>query len=122
MKLLFVYNADAGIGNAIMDSIHKTLSPQTYECALCQLTYGVASMDKSWRNYLKSLPVEASFFHRNDFKATYPDVIFELPAVLIERDESLSPLLTAQQMSKLTDVNELMQAMSAALRKVGISV
>ena len=30
-RLVFVYNAESGIKNAILDSIHKTFSPSTYQ-------------------------------------------------------------------------------------------
>ncbi len=120
MKLLFVYNADAGVVSGIMDSIHKTLSPQTYECGLCQITYGLVSMDKTWREFLKSLPIETEFFHRKDFKAAHPSAAFDLPVILLSKDGRLSPLLTAQAIDSQKDVNALIGAMSQALAGVGI--
>ena len=35
-SLLIVYNADSGFFNTIAASVHKLVSPQTYECALCK--------------------------------------------------------------------------------------
>jgi len=61
MKIIFVYNADAGFMSGVMDSLHKAISPETYECALCALTYGLLTMDKTWRAYLQSLPFNAVF-------------------------------------------------------------
>jgi hypothetical protein len=115
MKLVFVYNADSGLANGIMDSIHKTLSPQTYECALCQITYGLVSMDKSWRDYLKSLPIEAEFFHRKDFRVAYPSANVDLPVILLEQEGALTPLVTAQAMAGISDVNSLTNALNLAL-------
>jgi hypothetical protein len=40
MKLLFVYNADSGLFNSIAEAAHKIVSPQTYRCDLCRITYG----------------------------------------------------------------------------------
>ena len=37
-RLLFVYNADTGLFNALADSAHKILSPQTYQWVLCEVT------------------------------------------------------------------------------------
>ncbi len=39
--LIFVYNADSGLLNAINDGILKIVSPSTYQCSLCSLTFGV---------------------------------------------------------------------------------
>jgi len=38
-KLIFVYNADSGLLKGIKDLIHKNVSPDTYPCSLCAVTY-----------------------------------------------------------------------------------
>jgi hypothetical protein len=38
-ELLFVYNADAGLVTGLLDTLHKVLSPSTYSCSLCAITY-----------------------------------------------------------------------------------
>ena len=43
-SLILVYNADSGFFNALADSAHKLLSPSTYDCRLCALTYGAIQM------------------------------------------------------------------------------
>ena len=40
VELLFVYNADTGLFNTVADAAHKILSPSTYSCNLCKVTYG----------------------------------------------------------------------------------
>ncbi|UOQ77402.1 hypothetical protein MUN84_01395 [Hymenobacter sp. 5516J-16] len=85
-ELLFVYNADSGVVNGLLDSLHKTLSPATYACSLCAITYGTTSMRPQWRKFLKSLPVRATFLHRNELARRYPALLTEpLPAVF-QRD------------------------------------
>jgi len=121
MKLVFVYNADAGFVSGMIDSLHKTVSPETYECALCQLTHGLFTMDKSWRTYLQSLPIASVFFHREDFKAAYPAATFALPVILLERDGTLLELVSAEQLRALEDVNALSSALDLALTKAGVS-
>jgi hypothetical protein len=101
MKLIFVYNAEAGFLNGMMDSFHKTLSPDTYECALCAITHGFFTMDKGWRAYLKASPMEAAFFHRKDFAQTYPNATVELPAILLDREGALTELVGAPAMTTL---------------------
>lgn len=43
-QLIFVYNADGGTFNAIMDSAHKLFAPSTYQCSLCAITHGMLTM------------------------------------------------------------------------------
>ncbi len=120
MKLVFVYNAKAGLLAGMMDSVHKAVSPSTYACSLCAITYGSFSMDKSWRTYLKTLPLDAVFHHRPDFKEAYPQADVALPAILLDRDGMLTSLVSAKELSGQTDVNGLMQSLNAALAKEGL--
>lgn len=120
MKIIFVYNAKAGLMSGMMDSLHKTLSPDTYDCALCAVTHGFFTMDKTWRAYLKALPVEAVFYHRKDFAQAYPTAKLELPVVLLERDANLVPLLSADDLKKATDVDTLAAALDQALSKASV--
>lgn len=121
MRLLFVYNADAGLVSGMLDSIHKTISPETYECALCQLTHGLFTMDKAWRAYLQALPIESVFFHRQDFKAAHPAATFALPVILLEREAALLEMVSAEQMRAFGNVDALIGALDMALTKAGAS-
>ncbi|MGI8952546.1 MAG: hypothetical protein ACR2FN_13295 [Chitinophagaceae bacterium] len=47
--LIFVYNADADLFSTLTDFAHKILSPSTYQCKLCALTYGNISMKQEWK-------------------------------------------------------------------------
>ena len=81
-QLMFVYNADAGLFSALSDAIHKLVSPDTYPCSLCAVTYGAVSMRPTWRRYINALPVTPRFYHRDDFRAAWPGIDVPLPAVL----------------------------------------
>jgi hypothetical protein len=120
MKLLFVYNAKAGLVAGMMDSIHKAVSPDTYECSLCAITHGAFTMNKDWRAYLKTLPLPVTFHHRPDFREAYPDAKVDLPAVLLDRDGALEVVLTAADLKAAPDVNGLSAALDAALLKTGV--
>ncbi len=116
MKLIFVYNAKAGLLNGVMDSIHKIVSPDTYECALCAVTYGVASMKKDWRAYLKTLPVDVHFYHKADFLHAHPDQSeTDLPAIGIESGDQIEILVGAAAIKKCTTVGELIVTLDGAL-------
>lgn len=102
-RLIFIYNADGGIAQGIMDSVHKTLSPATYPCSLCAITYGAFTMDRRWRAWLKALPVPSVFYHKDD--SPYRDVA--LPVVLIERGGRVETLVPAERLDSLASVDAL---------------
>lgn len=52
-KLVFVYNATSGAINSSLDSAHKIISPGTYDCKLCNLTYGVFKENEEWSRFLE---------------------------------------------------------------------
>lgn len=114
--LIFVYNAEAGLLNGLMDSVHKTVSPATYDCALCAVTHGFFTMDQRWRQWLKAQAWEAVFHHRSDFIAAYPAFAQEpLPLVLRRDGTDHSVALSAAQLRAAKDVNALVAAIEGAL-------
>lgn len=115
MKLIFVYNANAGIAAGIMDSIHKTLSPATYPCSLCAITYGAVRMDPKWKAWLKAQPFESVFHHRPDFRAAYPDVQVDLPAIRIDRAEQMDTLVGANEFAGAPTVDALIALIETRL-------
>ena len=118
MKLIFVYNADAGIFNAMTDTIHKVLSPSTYQCHLCYITYGLTSMQSEWRDFVDELEFETTFLHRNEFTEQYPGINDELPAVFVTKGESIEPIMTAAEISQCNDLQALIEAMQQRLSTV----
>lgn len=115
MKLLFVYNANAGIAAGVMDSIHKTLSPATYPCDLCAITYGAFSMNPTWRAWLKAQYFESVFYHRPDFRAAYPDVMVDLPVIMVERDKRAETLVAAIEFKDTASVDALIALIESRL-------
>ena len=120
MKLAFVYNANAGIMAAVMDSLHKIVSPSTYACDLCAITYGLTSMKREWRDWLRTLDIPTHFYHRPDFKADWPDVTEPLPAIFLERDGKLEIMVSAAEFKGVTRVNQLITLLDRALSTRGI--
>ncbi len=111
-RLIFIYNADGGIAQGIMDSIHKTLSPATYPCSLCALTYGTFTMDRRWRDWLKALPVPSLFYHQDD--TPYRDV--DLPVVLVERGGQIDTIVSAERLGELASVDALIAEIETRLQ------
>ncbi len=115
-RLLLVYNADSGIINALMHAVHKQVSPDTYPCSLCAITYGAVSMHGEWRRFLDSLQMEVVIHHKDDFEEIYPGHNIPLPAILIaERGAAPRELVPAQQLDMTADTMELMESVEEGL-------
>ena len=106
-KLIFVYNADSGILNALKDWAHKIVSPETYPCSLCALTYDNLGMRRTWRESIKELGYEVEFLHRDELEEKYgvKDVI--LPAAFIQRNGKLDLWMPCEAMDSLNSLDEL---------------
>ncbi|MCC2546265.1 hypothetical protein LJY25_07395 [Hymenobacter sp. BT175] len=115
-QLLFVYNADAGLVNGVMDLFHKLLSPRTYPCSLCAVTYGGVSMRPEWHSFIKALPVAARFLHRDEFVAAYPALASaSLPAAFwLGEAGTPEPFLSTAEIDG-TDLVQLMRLVQQRL-------
>lgn len=116
-RLLFVYNADGGLLPGLKDMFHKLLSPATYPCSLCAITYGAASMRPEWQQFIKSLPVPVEFLHRDEFGRAYPgEPQYALPAAFaVTEAGELKPFIDAREMDA-ADLNRLMELVRARLK------
>ncbi len=116
MKLIFVYNAKAGVLNGMLDSLHKTVSPDTYDCGLCAITHGFFTMDKEWRAWLKALPMESVFYHKPDFLASYPQQAgTPLPLIATDDGSGFNVLIGATEFKRLKTVNDLIARLEELL-------
>ncbi len=105
--LIFIYNADSGILNMASDWLHKILRPETYPCSLCALTYGHFGEKKEWRETLSKLNHKTEFLHQDEFNEQYPDQKFKLPCVLINKNNELSEILSAEELNAMTSLSDL---------------
>lgn len=75
-KLIFIYNANSGKINSLLDSAHKIVSPSTYDCKLCDLTYGVFKENELWSSFREQLvehypAMQLEFLHKDEFVEQY---------------------------------------------------
>jgi hypothetical protein len=126
MRLIFVYNAKAGVVAGLMDTIHKTVSPSTYACSLCAITHGALAMNKTWKAYLAGLGIPMDFYHRPDFRAAFPaqaDLTLPLIGTLV--DGRVEVLASAQELGALDSLDGLMTLVDSrlsALRERAVEV
>jgi hypothetical protein len=105
-QLLFVYNANSDLFSTITDFAHKILSPSTYQCQLCALTYGDFSVKQDWKNFIENLPIETTFLHKDEFEKKY-NLEPDLPAVFLAKDSSVVEIITKQEIDGCQSLKEL---------------
>lgn len=115
--LVFVYNADSGLFNALTDLAHKTLSPQTYQCNLCALTYSSFGMRKSWKQFLERLDRPFEFLHADELQRRYPVTDAPLPAVFKVEGDDIELLIDADSINACRTIEELEHLVERGLRK-----
>lgn len=121
MQLIFVYNARPGVLHGMIDSFHKALSPSTYPCGLCALTYGHFAMRSEWKAWLAALPVPHAFIYRAAFREAWPSAAtWALPLVALETDGHLEPVLQAADFDRMNALADLIGALDERLSALGI--
>ncbi len=107
--LVFVYNADSGITNALRDIAHRVFSPHTYPCNLCGLTYSIFGMRREWEQFLCSLDMPFEFLHRDELKERYGVKGVILPAIFKRDGENLVIWIGADAINSCRDLDDLKQ-------------
>lgn len=116
-RILMLYNADSGLINGALDSLHKIFSPGTYTCQLCALTYGLATMKADWRDTLEALPYPVAFLHKDEWQTQFPDNPTPLPAILLESGPDLKTLVSAEDFAGLISLQALQTLLTARLQE-----
>ncbi len=113
-RLVFVYNADTGLLEAVQHVVWAAARPATYPCRLCLLTYGPLGMRRPWRRFIASLPTPSDFLHADELQARYPALgPVELPALFEDVGGSLTPLIDAVDMREMASLDALITRVRA---------
>ncbi len=115
-KLIFVYNANSGIRNAILDGAHKVLSPSTYECKLCDITYGVFTENSLWKKFRQNTDLELEFLHKDEFEKEYASKFgysFTYPTVLAAEQGELQMFISTEEFERLKGAQDLIDLILA---------
>ena len=111
---MLVYNADSGSLNALLDSAHKLLNPSTYQCKLCELTYGLVNEKKAWKAFRETSPEEMVFLHRDEFEQQYAQR-FDYPFVARVNEKDLLLLLSSGDLKAISTTEELIGKISEVM-------
>jgi len=115
-ELIFVYNAHSGKLNAYLDSLHKAISPSTYSCSLCAITYGLTRIDPKWKAFLKTVPFKTTFLHKDEWEDPGNH---KLPAIFKKTDDKIEVFVPSDRLNKMT-LEDLMASVER-LADTGIS-
>jgi len=112
--LVFVYNSDSGPISGLLDIGHKILSPETYQCSLCNLTHDAFSEKEAWRAFRRDIGMPTEFLHRDEFekkyalKADYP--------VIFRKNHALEILMSREEIDRIETLDALVSAIRSALQ------
>jgi len=109
-RLIFIYNANSGLRNALLDAAHKALSPTTYQCNLCDLTFGVFKERKAWRKFREEKKWGMEFLYKDEFNKQYASKFghkYEFPIVLIAINDQLQVFVSATELNELENMEAL---------------
>jgi len=115
-EFIFVYNADGNFFAGLTDFAHKIISPDTYACSLCKITYGNFAMKNEWKQFLAGLPQKKTFLHRDEFHRDYPQFAqMALPVILKRRGSDLSVMVKADELNSQEDIAQLKDMIKARI-------
>lgn len=118
-RLVLVYNAFSGIGNGLLDSAHKIMSPSTYDCRLCGLTYGAVRERKEWKLFRESSTIPMVFYHKDEFRSAYASKFaakYTFPIILAETGEELEVLVTTTELNAIEDTAVLIEIVKSRMK------
>ena len=120
-ELIFVYNAKSGMVNEFLDFAHKIVSPSTYNCNLCAISYGNFTMKKKWSDYISSLPVRSTFTYK-DKVSEYGYNNIELPSIIFRNGSRSKVIISSEEINKLKKIDQLINILSDRLKDQGMSI
>ena len=114
--IYFIYNAKGDAFSVIGDFFHKSLSPKTYPCKLCDLSYGPIMKKKVWKDFLDTLDIDYKFLYKNEI-GEFSNRIDELPVILIGKKDNVEILLSKEEIDRSKDIYALIDNISLKIQK-----
>jgi len=120
-ELIFIYNAKSGIVNEFLDFAHKIISPSTYNCNLCAISYGNFTIKKKWSDYISSLPVRSTFTYKDKVSEYGYDNI-KLPSIIFQDKSKSKVIISSEEINKLKKIDQLINILNDRLKDQGMSI
>ena len=120
IELVFVYNADSGVFHAFGDYVHKIVTPATYPCKLCAITYGMGGMKNDWKKFVESRELPVKFLHKDEFAEQYPDKKEDFPCAFLKKGDELELFISAGEINRTGDLEDLKALVSMKIKKLNL--
>ncbi|MBO0322692.1 GTPase [Muricauda sp. CAU 1633] len=120
-QLIFVYNANSGKRNALLDSMHKVFSPSTYDCNLCDITFGLVTENKIWKKFREQSSISMTFLHKDEFTKVYASKFghkYTFPIVFMENEYDLEVFIATEELNALETPQELIDMIQERTKKM----
>ena len=104
--LIFVYNARSGVFNTLIDYFHKMISPSTYECSLCSLTYNNFGQVEVWKQFIQSLNIPIYFKYSDHLSEIGLDKETKLPIVV---NTDFNVVASAEEINQCQTIDALIE-------------
>ena len=114
--LVFVYNADSGLLNVLVDGAHRVVSRKTYPCRLCAITYSFEGMRREWKQFVANLGRPVEFLHRDELKERHGIEGIPLPAVFLREGGELTQWIDAEAINQCKSLDDLRSLITRKLK------
>jgi hypothetical protein len=117
-KLIFIYNASNTPLSVSLDFIHKIVSPSTYQCSLCKVTYGNVSMHSKWKKYIETSNYTFEFLYKNNYIKYHKDLkVEEFPVAYIYDGNKYELFISKQEFDLHSNLDSLIDIVNQKLNK-----
>lgn len=114
-KLLFIYNAQTGFKNKFVDAAHKIVSPSSYPCSLCDITFGKFSEKLGWKQFRTAFKIPMLFIYKDEFDVQYASKFkskYSFPIVLAETNDGFEVFIKTEELDALKNEAHLINLVS----------
>jgi hypothetical protein len=115
-ELIFIYNAKSDLFSTVSDFAHKIISPSTYSCNLCALTFGSFAVKQEWKSFIQNLPVKTRFLHKEAFQKEFK-LQTALPAVFIKINGKAEQIIDSDEIENCETLEDLKKIVVKKLEK-----
>jgi hypothetical protein len=119
--LIFVFNCDRGNLSAIKDYSQKLTAEKVPECRLFTLISSPVGIKKGWKRYIQELGIPARFLHRDEYEEEFGELLTPLPAVFLHHQKTKSLFISAEELSRVGTMDDLIVLVNHKLRTISSS-
>ena len=117
-EIVFIYNAKSGTVNSLIDWAHKIVSPDTYECSLCSITYDNLGKKAEWSTFLRELKIKSTFIYKDQIINDQKLKDVPLPCAYLKKSNDIKLLISSDEMNTYKNLEELIVSLRKKLEEL----